>query len=241
MVAHNPLQVMVDILAALHDGQGRVTVPGFYDRVQPLSQAEKQAMRRIPFDEKRFLREEVGAPALWSGEAGYSPLERIGARPTLEIHGIRGGYVGPGQKTVIPARASAKVSMRLVPDQEPEEIARLFAAYVHELAPKTVEVDVKIHSMAAAAVMDPMEPVMQHAVEAIGRSFGAEPVFLRGGGTLPIVADFLRILDVPVVLMGFGLPDDNLHSPNEKFSVDHFYRGVDSAIYFLDTMGSGTK
>ena len=232
-VAHNPLQVMVDILAALHDDRGRVTVPGFYDKVLPLSDAERQAMGRIPFDEGKFLREEVGAPALWSGEIGYSPLERIGARPTLEIHGIRGGYVGPGQKTVIPAQASAKVSMRLVPDQEPEEIARLFEAYIHELAPKTVEIKVNVFSGAEAAVMDSQEPVMQQAAEAIERGFGATPVFLRGGGTLPIVADFLRVLEVPVVLMGFGLPDDNLHSPNEKFKLDNFYRGIDSAIHFF--------
>lgn len=235
-VAHNPLQVMVELLASMHDVNGRVTIPCFYDKVLPLSETERQAMQRIPFDEEKFRETEVGAPSLWSGEAGFSPLERIGARPTVEIHGIRGGYVGPGQKTVIPAKASAKVSMRLVPAQEPAEIAQLFEKYVLDWVPQTVTAKVDILAGAGAAVMDPAHPAMRPVVEAYRKGFGVEPVFLRGGGTLPVVADLIRILGAPVLLMGFGLPDDNLHSPNEKYKLDHFYRGINTAIHFLDAM-----
>ncbi len=236
-VAHNPLQVAVEMLAALHDDQGRVAIPGFYDRVRPLTDDERAELRRIPFDEEA-LRREMGAPALWSGEAGYTPLERISVRPTLEIHGIRGGFVGEGQKTVIPARVVAKVSMRLVPDQDPKEIARLFEKRIHDLAPPTVEVEVRVLSDADPALIDRDAPAMQAAVQAYHQGFGAEPIFLREGGTLPVVAMFNKILQVPVIMMGFGLPDDNLHAPNEKFSLDNFYRGINTSIHFMRGLAS---
>jgi acetylornithine deacetylase/succinyl-diaminopimelate desuccinylase-like protein len=187
---------------------------------------------RIPFDEEAF-RQEVGAPALWSGEAGYTPLERLGARPTLELHGIRGGFVGEGQKTVIPARIVAKVSMRLVPDQDPLEIAQLFERHIRQLAPPTVEVEVRTLAFADAAVIERDTPAMQSAVKAYGQAFDAEPVFLRGGGTLPVVAMLNKILKAPVIMMGFGLPDDNAHAPNEKLSLDHFWRGINTSILFM--------
>ena len=231
-VAHNPLQVTTEILAALHDDQGRVAIPGFYDKVRPLTDDERAEFRRIPFDEEAF-RQEVGAPALWSGEAGYTPLERLGARPTLELHGIRGGFVGEGQKTVIPARIVAKVSMRLVPEQDPLEIAQLFERRIRQLAPPTVEVEVRTLAYADAAVIERDTPAMQSAIKAYGQAFDAEPVFLRGGGTLPVVAMLNKILKAPVIMMGFGLPDDNAHAPNEKLSLDHFWRGINTSILFM--------
>ncbi|GAB4539201.1 MAG: dipeptidase [Anaerolineae bacterium] len=231
-VVHNPLQVLVEILAALHDEQGRVAIPGFYDRVRPLSDDERAEFKRIPFDEEAF-RQEVGAPALWSGEAGYTPLERLGARPTLELHGIRGGFVGEGQKTVIPASVSAKVSMRLVPDQDPLEIARLFEQRVRELAPPTVRVEVRTLAYADAAVIQQDVPAMQAAVRAYRHVFDAEPVFLRSGGTLPVVAMLNHSLQAPVIMMGFGLPDDNAHAPNEKLSLENFQRGIHTSIHFM--------
>ncbi len=233
---HNPLQVAAEMIAQLHDAQGRVAIPGFYDRVRPLSVDERRQLESLPFDEERFLHEEIGAPALWSGESGYSVFERITARPTLEIHGIGGGFVNEGQKTVIPARAVVKLSMRLVPDQDPLEIARLFEQYVQRITPSTVHVTVRVLSHAHPALVDPHTPAMQAAVEALRLGFGTAPVFLRSGGTLPVVADLTRILQVPVVMMGFGLPDDNLHAPNEKFRLAQFFGGIRTAIYFMECM-----
>jgi len=236
-VAHNPLQVMTEILAALHDDQGRVAIPGFYDKVRPLTEDERAEFKRIPFDEAAF-RQEVGAPALWSGEAGYTPLERLGARPTLELHGIRGGFVGEGQKTVIPARILAKVSMRLVPDQDPLVIAQLFEKRVRELAPPTVEVTVRTLTFADPAVIEHDAPAMRCAVRAYGKGFGADPVFLRSGGTLPVVAMLNKILKAPVIMMGFGLPDDNAHAPNEKLSLDNFRRGINTSLHFMQELAT---
>jgi acetylornithine deacetylase/succinyl-diaminopimelate desuccinylase-like protein len=236
-VAHNPLQVLVEILAALHDDQGQVAVPGFYDKVRPLTAEEREDFKRIPF-EAEDLRREMGVPAMWSGETGYTPLERIGARPTLEIHGIRGGFVGEGQKTVIPARVAAKVSTRLVPDQDPLEIAQLVEQRIHELAPPTVQVEVRFMSHSEAAVIERDTPAMRCAVQAYGRGFEAEPIFVRSGGTLPIVPQLKNVLQVPVIMMGFGLPDDNLHAPNEKFNLDQFYRGIETSIRLMDELAS---
>jgi acetylornithine deacetylase/succinyl-diaminopimelate desuccinylase-like protein len=233
---HNPLQVDAEMIARLHDAQGRVAIPGFYEHVQPLSAEERHELERIPFDEERFLHEEIGAPALWPGEVGYSLRERITARPTLEIHGIRGGFVQEGQKTVIPADATIKLSMRLVPDQDPLEIARLFEEHIRRITPPTVRVSVRLLSYAYPALVDRHAPAIQAAVEAYHLGFGSRPVFLRTGGTLPVVADFMRILQAPVVMMGFGLPDDNLHAPNEKLSVSQFFGGVRTAIHFMECM-----
>jgi acetylornithine deacetylase/succinyl-diaminopimelate desuccinylase-like protein len=233
---HNPIQVMAEMVAALHDSDGRVTIPGFYDKVRPLSDRERTELERIPFDETAFLEQEVGAPALWKGETGYTPLERIGARPTLEIHGIGGGFTGEGSKTVIPAKAWAKVSMRLVPDQDPREIAEMFEKHIVELAPSTVNVEVRRHGLADAAVIDVGDPAMQTAVHALKESFGAEPVFVRAGGTLPVVALLGNILHAPVIMMGFGLPDDNLHAPNEKMSLDNFHKGIQASIHFMQEL-----
>jgi acetylornithine deacetylase/succinyl-diaminopimelate desuccinylase-like protein len=205
--------------------------------VRPVSDEERREWEHAPLDEERFRRDEVGAPALWDGEVGYDVRERTTVRPTLEIHGIQGGFTGEGQKTVIPARAVVKVSMRLVPDQDPQEVARLFERRIREIAPPSVHVDVRLLSYAHPALVDRKAPAVQAAVEAYRLGFAAEPIFMRSGGTLPVVADFIRILGAPVVMMGFGLPDDNLHSPNEKFSLPYFYRGIRTAIYFMDRLG----
>jgi acetylornithine deacetylase/succinyl-diaminopimelate desuccinylase-like protein len=239
-VAHNPLQVMVEILAALHDDWGRVSIPGFYDRVRPLTDKDRAEFERVPFDAEAF-RQEVGAPALWPGEVGYTPLERLGARPTLDLHGIRGGFVGEGQKTVIPAKIAAKVSMRLVPDQDPSEIAGLFEARVRDLAPPSVEVTVRKLSVADAAVIERDAPAMRAALRAYRRGFDAEPVFLRSGGTLPVVSMLNHSLKAPVIMLGFGMPDDNVHAPNEVLSLDNFRRGINTSIYFMREMTATDK
>ncbi len=180
----------------------------------------------------------MGVPTMWTGEVNYSPLERIGVRPTLEIHGIRGGFVGEGQKTVIPAKVVAKVSMRLVPDQDPVEIAHLFERRIRELAPPTVEVEVRTLSLADAAIIERDAPAVQSSVQAYKQGFGSEPVFLPSGGTIPVVAMLNRTLQVPVVMMGFGLPDDNAHAPNERFSLGNFYRGINTSIHFMQVYAS---
>lgn len=230
-VVDNPFNVLVQILAQLKDpATGRVNIPGFYDRVQPLSAEERQLLAAVPMGDVEF-RALTGCPAL-AGEAGYTPLERTAVRPTLDIHGMPGGFTGEGKKTVIPARAAAKVSMRLVPDQDPAEIARLFTERVQALAPDTVEVSVRTLGAARPAYMDPRLPALQAAHQAYELGFGAAPVYVRGGGTLPIVTDFQDVLGAPVILMGFGLPDDNAHAPNEKFHLPTFRRAIDTLIHY---------
>lgn len=228
----NPLHAMVGLLNALRDEQGRVTIPGFYDAVRPLTPAERAALNNGHVTDDTILAE-TGAPALF-GEAGYTVAERIGARPTLDIHGIRGGFIGEGQKTVIPAEVTAKVSMRLVPDQEPAEVAQLFADHVRAIAPPTMEISVKKLSAEPGALVDMDTPAIESAAQAFQAVFGQRPVFLREGGSIPVVAMFDHLLNAPVVMMGFGLPDDALHSPNEKFHLPNFYRGIETAIHYFD-------
>lgn len=229
-LVENPLNAMARLLAKLHDGQGRVTIPGFYDAVRQLTPAEREALNRVPVTEETILAE-TGAPALW-GETGYSVAERRGVRPTLDVHGIKGGFTGQGSKTVIPAAVTAKVSMRLVPDQDPQEIIRLFTDYVRQLSPKTMEVTVETLTAADSAVVDLSAPAIEAAAEAYAQGFGRRPLYQREGGTLPVVAMFNQVLKAPTVMMGFGLPDDRLHAPNEKFHLPNFYRGIDTAIHY---------
>ncbi|RME98489.1 MAG: dipeptidase, partial [Chloroflexi bacterium] len=202
----NPLHAMVGLLNSLRDEQGRVTIPGFYDAVRPLTPAERAALNNGHVTDETILAE-TGGPALF-GEAGYTVAERIGARPTLDIHGIRGGFIGEGQKTVIPAEVTAKVSMRLVPDQNPAEIAQLFADHVRAIAPPTMEISVKKLSAEPGALVDMDTPAIESAAQAFQTVFGQRPVFLREGGSIPVVAMFDHLLNAPVVMMGFGLPDD---------------------------------
>jgi acetylornithine deacetylase/succinyl-diaminopimelate desuccinylase-like protein len=234
-VVENPLNAMARLLASLHDEKGRVTIPGFYDAVRELTPAEREALKNSPVTEKSILAE-TGAPALWTGESGYTVAERKGVRPTLDIHGIKGGFIGAGQKTVIPAAVRAKVSMRLVPDQDPAEIARLFTEHIYSISPKTMEVSVETLAEADSAVVDITAPAIRAAAEAYEKSFGNAPLYLREGGTLPVVSMIGNILKAPVVMIGFGLPDDNLHAPNEKFHLPNFYRGIETTIHYYDIL-----
>lgn len=233
---HNPLQALAEILAALHDADGRVTVPGFYDRVEVLTPEQRAdlAANRIP--PERLMRE-TGVPGPW-GEPEYELHERIGIRPTLEINGIVGGWTGEGAKTVLPARALAKVSCRLVPNQDPREIEDLIAAHVAALTPPTVTSTVRPLHHGMWAVVDPRSPYIQAAADAYEFGFGARPIYMREGGSIPVVASLQSAFDIPVVLMGFGLPDDNLHGPNEKFALACFERGIRTAIKFYETIGA---
>ncbi len=228
----NPAFVLSRILAAMKNRQGRVTIPRFYDDVRVLTQREQQEFASLPFDEANY-RKQLGVQQL-SGEEGYTTLEQLWARPTFEINGLLGGFTSEGAKTVLPAKAMAKVSMRLVPDQEPQKIEELFADYVHSLAPGSVEV--KITRMQSGkpwlAALD--HPALLAAAKAIEKGFGRRPVFQREGGSIPVVATFSELLGLPSVLMGIGLPDENAHAPNEKLDLDNFYQGIKSAAYFLD-------
>jgi acetylornithine deacetylase/succinyl-diaminopimelate desuccinylase-like protein len=220
----------------LRDEAGRVTIPGFYEAVRMLTLAEREVLEEGEVSEAQLLAD-TGASALW-GDAAYTPAERIGSRPTLDIHGIRGGFIGTGSKTVIPATVTAKVSMRLAPDQTSAEIARLFKAHIHNICPKTMEVSVAELAHAEPAVVDVSSPAIEAAAQAYERGFGHRPVFKREGGTLPIVGMINQVLQAPVVMMGFGLPDDNLHAPNEKFSLPNFYRGIETVIHYYDIFGN---
>lgn len=233
-VVDNPLNAMVRLLASLRDASGRVTIASFYDKVRAPTPAEKEVLENGKVNGEKILAE-TGALQLW-GESDYTVAERIGVRPTLDIHGIKGGFTGSGQKTVIPASVSAKVSMRIVPDQDAEEIARLFTEHILRLAPPTMEVSVQKLAAADGAVLDLSAPAMEAGMQAYERGFGRRPVYLREGGTLPVVSMFHKVLGVPVVMMGFGLPDDALHAPNEKFYLPNFYRGIDTAIHYYDIL-----
>jgi acetylornithine deacetylase/succinyl-diaminopimelate desuccinylase-like protein len=235
-IAPNPLHTLAIIIAGLKDAEGHIHIPGLYDKVREPSGAEKAFWRDDPLHMNEALLEEMGV-SQFSGEAEYPPLERIWGRPSLEVHGIAGGFVGEGAKTVIPAVAKAKISLRLPADLKSDEVFVLLEQRVKELAPTGVEVAVrKIHG--GEAVMVPIDtPPMQAAASALKEAFGKEPVFIREGGSIPIAALFHEILGVPVVLMGFGLPDDNLHAPNEKYSLSQFFKGIRTVARFLQNMG----
>jgi acetylornithine deacetylase/succinyl-diaminopimelate desuccinylase-like protein len=233
-VVENPFNALCRVLATLRDERGHITIPGFYDKVHTLTPQERAAINNNPMSAETLL-EETGAPRLF-GEADFTPMERLGARPSLDVHGIRGGFTGEGQKTVIAAEATAKVSMRLVPNQDPAEIVRLFTAYVTAITPKTMTVTVKKLSAEPGAEVDINAPVIQVAAQAYERGFGRPPVYLREGGSIPVVSMFINDMQTPVVMMGFGLSDDGLHSPNEKFHLPNFYRGIDTSIYFFDLL-----
>lgn len=232
---HNPINALCALIAGLQDRDGHITIPGFYDKVRQLDAAERAALARIPFKRQPWLRE-TGAPADW-GEPAYTIPERLTARPTLDVNGIWGGYTEPGTKTVLPSKAFAKISTRLVPDQDPAEISLLFRDYVAEIAPLTV--DVKVHSLQSgeAAIVDRDSPAMQAACQAYAKAFGREPLFTREGGSIPVVPVLQKTLGIEAILMGFGLPDDRLHSPNEKFHLPNFYTGIETVIHFIASLG----
>ncbi|MHB0869528.1 MAG: dipeptidase [Chloroflexota bacterium] len=231
----NPIQLLAEIIAGLKDSHGRITVPGFYDRVRPLTPEERRQFASLPFDEEKFRRE-TGAVALW-GEEGYTVLERIWARPTLEVNGIWGGFTGEGSKTVLPARASAKLSCRLVPDQDPEEIFRLVSVRIRELCPPTVEMDIVPMHAGMWAVTPLDHPAVQAAARAMERAFQKKPAFIRSGGSIPIVASFGEVLGIPTVLMGFALPDDHAHAPDERLDLGNFFGGIRASAFLWEEMG----
>ncbi|HLY22426.1 MAG TPA: dipeptidase [bacterium] len=234
-VAPNPFQALAEILTALKDKNGRILIPGFYDRVAPPLAEEKAGWERLPFDEAAFLRNEIGAPAL-IGEPGYGALERMWARPTLEIHGMPGGFTGAGSKTVIPARAAAKVSMRVVADQRPDEIAGAFTTHVLAVAPKSVRAEVKMGHGAPPVVISSNAPPIAAAKRALTEAFGREAVFVRMGGSVPIVSEFAGRLGLPVVVTGWSLPDANAHSPDESLDLEHFHKGIRALMRFFEEM-----
>ncbi len=240
--APNALEAAAQIVGGLKQGgagddAGRVLIPSFYDQVDRPAPAELAAWRKLPFDEERYRREEVGSPVL-TGESGYSVLERTWARPTLDVHGIRGGFVDEGAKTVIPARATVKVSMRLVPSMDPDDTYAKFEQRVKELAPPGTRVETRLLHAAPASVVDPENPFVRTAASALRETFGRETVFIRSGGSIPVVSEFHKYAGIPSVLMGFGLPDDNIHAPNEKFHLPNFYSGIAAVGRYLELLGA---
>jgi len=220
----NPAMVLAQMLAQMKDKGGRIKIPGFYEDVRPLSEVERAAWRTLPFNEKKY-RKDLGAPKL-AGEKEFSVLERVWGRPTFEVNGILAGFTGDGAKTVIPAVAMAKVSMRLVPNQHPDKIAELFEAYVRKVAPKTVELKVTRMHGGKPWITEYDNPFVQAAGRAIEQGFGKTPVFCREGGSIPVVSTFQEELGVPAVLFGVGLPDENAHAPNERLDLSNFHNGV---------------
>ncbi len=235
--APNPVFALSEILTGLKGPDGKIRIPGFYKRVKKPSRAELDAWNRLPFNEKLFLKKEMGATAL-TGEKDIPVLERLWARPTLEVHGIRGGFTGEGAKTVIPAVATAKISMRLVPEMKPEEAVRQFTAAVKKLTPRGIKTTVRILSKAPATVVPTDSRWIAASAEAMHQVFHKKTVYIRGGGSIPIVGLFLKHLRIPSVMMGFGLPDDNLHAPNEKFHIPNFYRGIETVARFFTLLGN---
>lgn len=235
-VAPNPLHALALIITGLKDAEGHIHIPGLFDKVRKPTEAEKAFWQNDPLHINESLLEEMGV-SQFSGENEYPPMERISARPTLEVHGISGGFTGEGAKTVIPAVGIAKISLRLPPDLKSDEVFALFERRVKELAPPGVQVTVRnIHG--GEAVLVPVDtPAIQAAASALKEIYGKEPVYLREGGSIPIGALFDEILHASVVLMGFSLPDDNLHAPNEKYSLSQFYKGIRTVARFLQKMG----
>ncbi|HEX9943767.1 MAG TPA: dipeptidase [Thermoanaerobaculia bacterium] len=232
----NPLNALCHIVDRLRDAEtGRILIPGFYDGVRPLAAWEREEFAQLPFDEEAYRRD-LGVPELF-GEEGYTTRERAWARPTCDVNGIFGGYMGKGAKTVLPSWGGAKVSMRLVPDQDPKKIAKLFTDYVHSIAPQGVTVEVTSLHGADPVVVEAEGPIVDAALDAMQEVWGARPVRIREGGSIPIVSTFAAVLKCPVLLLGFGLNDDGLHSPNEKFNISHFYNGIRSVARLLDRLG----
>lgn len=229
----NPFIALAQIIAGLKDRLGRILIPGFYDAVQKPSEEELKAWKKLPFDEEEYRKNEVGASKL-VGEKGYSVLERTWARPTLDVHGIVGGFTGAGAKTVIPAKATAKISMRLVPIMKPEIAFRQFSDFVQTLRPEGVSVEVRLIHSGEPSVIPTDNPWVRAATRAMKKVWNKDTVFIRSGGSIPIVGDFAENLKIPSVMMGFGLPDDGLHAPNEKFHIPNFHRGIESVIRFFE-------
>ncbi len=228
----NPAQVLCDMIASLKNENKHITIPGFYDDVVEVSREERDAMNKAPFNKDVYM-DSLGIDETM-GESGYTVLEQTSIRPTLEVNGIWGGYIGEGAKTVLPSKACAKISMRLVPNQKSEKISALFSDHFKKIAPPGVKVVVNYHHGAEAAVTPSDTPEYQAAANAMERSYGKEPIPVRGGGSIPIVALFEKVLHVKTVLMGFGLDSDDIHSPNEHYGLFNFYKGIETIPFFYD-------
>ena len=233
----NPIHALARLIAGLHDEQGRVTLPGFYDAVRDLDDEEREAFRNLPFDEAAWKRE-IGVREA-RPETGYSVLEAARGRPALDVNGVGGGYQGEGAKTVLPSQARAKISARLVPDQRPDEVGAMLRRYFETEAPPSMRVTFRYLHGCMPALVDRSLPAMQAAFRALRAEFGRPPVFIREGGSIPVVADFQEALGLDTVLMGFGLDSDAIHSPNEHFGLDRFRQGVASCIRFMGELAAG--
>jgi acetylornithine deacetylase/succinyl-diaminopimelate desuccinylase-like protein len=234
--APNAVYGLIELLAKAKNADGALLIPGIYDNVNEPAPAEQESWKSLPFDQKEFLSKEVGATEL-TGEPDRSVLERIWSRPTLEVHGIAGGFTGAGAKTVIPAKATAKVSVRVVPRQDPDAVVAAFREWVAENTPKGIQTEVRVLSASPGLIVNPEHPAIKVAAQAFGDVFGRQTVFIRSGGSIPIVGDFANHLGIPTILMGFGLPDDGLHSPNEKYNIRNYFDGIRTLGHFFEEYG----
>jgi acetylornithine deacetylase/succinyl-diaminopimelate desuccinylase-like protein len=234
--APNPFVALAQIITKLKDETGHIAIPGFYDGIEAPTADELKAWKSLPFDEEHYRKTEVGSTEL-TGEPDFSVLERTWSRPTMDVHGMPGGFTGAGAKTVIPAKALAKISFRLVPGMAPEATFEKYRKFVEGIVPKGTQVSVRMIHSGEPIVVSTDNDYIRAAKEAMAEVFGKETVFVRGGGSIPIVGDFVRELGIPTVMMGFGLPDDNLHAPNEKFHLANFHRGIESIVRFFGLVG----
>jgi acetylornithine deacetylase/succinyl-diaminopimelate desuccinylase-like protein len=231
----NPLQALSEMVTGLHDRTGRIAIPGFYKQVRPLALAERQQLQCACKRDKQILTE-LDLPMGW-GETGYDLYERMTIRPALTINGLAGGYVGPGGKSVIPSSGVARFSIRLVPDQDPQHIAQLLQQHIARSTHPAVQSRLKIKGGARPVLLPKNSPVMRAAARAVEQTWGVQPVLTRSGGSIPLVEQLHRRLQVPIVLLGFGLPDDDIHAPNEKMNLPNFFRGIETVIQFLTEYG----
>ena len=234
--APNPFVALAQVIAKLKDEDGTILIPGFYDEIEVPTPDELKAWKSLPFDEEHYRKTEVGSTEL-TGEPKFSVLERTWARPTMDVHGMPGGFIGAGAKTVIPAKATAKISFRLVPNMRPETAFAKYKAFVESVCPKGITLEARLIHSGEPIVVSTDNDYIRAASEAMREVFGKETVYVRGGGSIPIVGDFVRELGIPTVMMGFGLPDDNLHAPNEKFHIANFHRGIESILRWFDLVG----
>ena len=237
--APNAVYGLIELLSKVKNAEGVIQIPGIYNDVEEPAAAELASWQSLPFDEKTFLAKEVGSTEL-TGEPGRMIFERVWSRPTFEVHGIAGGFTSAGAKTVIPAKATAKVSFRIVPRQNPGEIITAFREWVRKNVPRGIRAEVRVLSAAPGLVVNPDHPAIRVAAQAFGQVFGRETVFVRSGGSIPIVGEFAEHLGIPTILMGFGLPDDGLHSPNEKYKIENYYLGIRTVARFLEEYGASS-
>lgn len=235
--APNAVYGLIELLAKAKNADGRIQIPGIYDGVVPPDLAEVESWIRLPFSEEEFLNNEIGSTEL-TGEPEQSVLARVWARPTFEVHGIAGGFTGAGAKTVIPAKATAKVSLRLVPKQDPQYVLGAVRQWVQSNTPRGIQTQVRVLSAGPAISVNPRHPAIEIAAKVFSESLGKPTVFIRSGGSIPIVGEFAESLGIPTVLMGFGLPDDGLHSPNEKYRISNYYAGITTIARFLEEYGN---